>query len=679
MANPPDYSKIPLGAVRALSGEANADFAVYLENKSGAEPVLYRAAGADLATPDFERLNVGGLSTLLVHPDDLHKCEAVLEGRLREVLASGEGTPGERAQLVAHVGTSIARDLSSGPTIENGLDRACTLLDTVISGVLSDPFVSANILSMAAHEAGTATHMFIVSTLGVMLGSEILGTDGTILRELGLAGMMHDIGKLGISSELLNKEEQLTPEEYSLIQQHPIESVRLLRDDPAVTDSVRRMILEHHERVDGRGYPLGLPGSDISPSGRILAIVDTFHAMIGTRGYRVARTAEDAMGIIVRNAGRQFDADYVRCWSDMVARIGSISNTGLIQNTATDDNPLSSRHEHRTNAPRRNVYGNRAKRFECHTPKEVRCLYAGRLFSPKSKQREFTTSVKDASRSGLCVTSARRMYRGEIINVLIDGGGKRQWVRSGVAWCRRSDTASFRCGLRFLKRIAPDEIHQRVPVQSLEELQQSLLGRTPPACDGAAKHPRPITDAEMETTVPEPAPTTAPMTPENVRALLQEAMASRDVSTTLDRNVAALVTHGDAEIRKELVPVLGKINSRLSRGALATLIADTDRDVCIAAIESAGLLELHEASVKLRKRLQDADASIMLRAAAALSQLGDDSAVAAVVKVVQEDGPHLRLAARTLGTMLGMRFPGNAEGVAAARRYIKAKSLAGSA
>ncbi len=681
MAKPPNYSKIPLGAVRALSGEDSADFAVYLEHKKGDAPVLYRAAGAELTTPDFERLTEGGLQCLLVQPDDLRKCEAVLERRLRDVLDSGEGTPAERAQLVAHVGTSIARDLSGGPCAETGLARANTLLDSIIGGVLSDPSVSANILSMAAHEAGTATHMFVVSTLAVLLGSEILGDDATTLRELGLAGMMHDIGKLAIPVELLNKEGLLTPEEFSLIQQHPVESVRLLREDPTVSDSIRRIILEHHERMDGGGYPLGLPGEDISPSGRILSIVDSYHAMIGNRGYRVARTASEAMATIVRNAGRQFDADYVRCWTDLMDRLGGIPTVDVVTNTASDGEVLSSRHEHRTTAPRRNAYGNRAKRFACHTPKSIRCIYAGGLFVPKGKAREFTADVRDASRSGLCVSCAGRMYRGEIVNVLIDGGGSKQWVRSIVAWCRRVDSSSFRCGVQFLQRLTPDEIYLRAPVQTLTELQQTLLGTAPPTQpEQLLAKARPVTNADMENSMQEakqentPGDTSA--TGESPRATLREAQELRDIPIALERKVIALASHADADLRKDLVPILAKINSRPARGAIAGLIVDPDNHVCIAAIESAGLLELHEASGKLHKRLKDSDVTIMLRAAASLAQLGDENATAHVVKVVQGDGPHVRLAARILGTILGQRFPGNAEGVAAARRYIKARSLA---
>lgn len=657
------FSKIPLGAIRALSGQEGADFAVFLQHEKSDGPVLYRAAGAELGTPDFERLSEYGLNNFHVQSDDLQKCEDILERRLREVLERGEGTVAERTQLVVHVGTTVARDLSGGPEPGKGLSRATKLLESVVSSVLSDRHVAANMLNMAAHESGIASHMFIVSMLAIAFGQEVMGADERTLKELGLAGMMHDIGKLGLSTELLNKEGQLSPEEYELVQQHPIESVRLLHNDPEVTDNVRRLILEHHERADGLGYPLGLPNEDLSVGGRVLAIADTFHALIGRRSYHASISVLEAVQVIQRQADRQFDGDLVRCWSDFIERVRRTQQIESFDSTAEGGVAFSPRHEHRAATSRRTTYGNRAKRFVCHTKRNVNYIYVGRLKGGERAPQKFTAALRDASRSGMCILTEHPMYRGEMLNLHVEGGEKTVWVRGVVAWCRRHADASFRAGIQFLCRVEPDEIQRRVPVRTMAELEKALLGECLFTSCGTQ-------EAEAASAV-------VAVQDERGRAhaVLDQAKRARKVSRELEAQVIELSSTGDSESRAEAIAVLVKVNTRAARAAIVALLDDAEREVRAKVIETVGLLEMHEASGKLQQILKSGDEAFAIRAASALAQLGDESTLSLVVGVVEGEGPNTRLAARILGTMIGHRFPANAEGVRAARRYIESSSL----
>ena len=648
-------------------GRDAADFAIYVQHAKDNEPVLYRRKGDDLSTPDFDRLRANGLSCFHVRCQDLRACENVLEERLREVLDAESGSVAERAQLVAHVGTRVARDLSNGPDPDTGLTRATRLLETVMASVLSDPHVASNMLNMAGHESGVASHMFLVSTLAIMFGQEALGADGPALLELGIAGMMHDIGKLSIASTLLNKEEKLTPEEFDLIQQHPIESVRLLRDDAAITDHVRRLILEHHERIDGQGYPLGLPAHDLAVGSRVLAIVDTFHAMTGRRAYRPSVSIHEALKVMRRNAGRQLDADLLRCWCDYVERVGVADEMESVIHPSNAGPVVSSRHEHRTLAPRRSTFGNRAKRFECHTKRRVRCIHVGRIHGPTNAPSEFEAVLRDASRSGVCMFAPQAIYRGEMLNIFVDGGSRASWVRGVVAWCRRHDDAGYRAGIQFLHRISEEEIRRKVPVRTMAELQEILLG--PSAESEEIEVPMSVESA--------PAQADDPTRSDEDRALdrLRAAQRDRKVSARTEADVLDLCRAESAAVRLECVKALAMINSRATRSALVELLDDPDANVLGSAAETAGFVQLQEAAGKLKKLMQRQDEPLALRAAASLAQLGDQSVVPFIVGIVEVDGPNTRLAARILGTILGKRFPANAEGISSARRYIEATSM----
>lgn len=675
MTRPRKYSQIPIQGLRALTTDESADIAVYLQHAGDSEPVLYRQAGTELEMPDFDRLRAQGLRGFHVRQEDLRKCEDFLESHLREVLEQGCGTDAERTELVAHVGTRVARDLSAGPDPQTGLTRAANMLDTIVASVLSDPHIASNMLSMAAHESGVASHMFVVSTLAVMFGEQMYGANAPELYELGMAGMMHDIGKLSLAAALLNKDSKLDAAECELIQQHPIESVRLLRDDPAITEGMRRMILEHHERIDGRGYPLGLTDRDLSFGSRILSIVDTFHALTGRRSYRPSATVHEALNIMRHAAGRQLDADLFRCWSDYVERVGVSDELEMMLPSDKALPSVASRHEHCVRAPHRGSYGNRARRFECHTKRSVRCVHVGAIHDSGGPPREFVAMLRDASRSGVCLFSRHPLYRGEMLNILVTGARRATWVRGVVAWAKRHSDSCFKVGVQFLSRVEPEAIRRKVPIRTMAELEEVLLGTR-----AVADASRPDVPAGAS---PSEAGGTSKSSDEedhydddSAMERLQAAKDERVVPPELANEVIELSKLGGAEVRKESVSVLAKINSREARAALVGLLADTSHDVASAAADAAGLLQLHEASGKLRKLLTSQDESLALRAASSLGQLGDESVMPYIVRMVVNDGPHTRLAARMLGTILGKRFPANAEGVSAARRYIEATSLA---
>lgn len=123
-----------------------------------------------------------------------------------------------------------------------------------------------------------------------------------------LCGMVHDIGKIGVSEAILCKADQLTEEEFRLIAAHPEIGHSILQGIPQMAD-ILPGVLEHHERFDGTGYPHGLAGSGISLLGRLVCIADAFDAMTTSRTYRVARTLPDAMAEVKRCAGTHFDPE----------------------------------------------------------------------------------------------------------------------------------------------------------------------------------------------------------------------------------------------------------------------------------------------------------------------------------------------------------------------------------
>ena len=117
---------------------------------------------------------------------------------------------------------------------------------------------------------------------------------------------MHDVGKLGVPTKLLQKTERLSEEEFAAIKLHPVRGLEMLSDIEFL-DEAFKGILHHHERLDGRGYPMGLAGSQIPEFARAIAVADAFDSMTSTRSYRGARTVDEAIVELIRCKGSQFD------------------------------------------------------------------------------------------------------------------------------------------------------------------------------------------------------------------------------------------------------------------------------------------------------------------------------------------------------------------------------------
>jgi HD-GYP domain-containing protein (c-di-GMP phosphodiesterase class II) len=138
---------------------------------------------------------------------------------------------------------------------------------------------------------------------------------------LRFAGILHDVGKLGVPTRLLRKDGPLTPEERRVIELHPEYGHEMVRGIGFLGEA-RAAVLHHHERLDGSGYPYGLIGSQIPESARVVAVADAFDAMTSTRSYSRARPVTAALKELQRCAGAQFDPRMVEALVRSLGRYG---------------------------------------------------------------------------------------------------------------------------------------------------------------------------------------------------------------------------------------------------------------------------------------------------------------------------------------------------------------------
>jgi HD-GYP domain-containing protein (c-di-GMP phosphodiesterase class II) len=162
-----------------------------------------------------------------------------------------------------------------------------------------------------------------VVDLSLALGLE-LGLDDQQLGALELGAMLHDIGKIYVPNEILNKPGKLDASEWRVIREHPVTGQRMLDTVGGLLSDTGHIVRAHHERFDGTGYPDGLRGTEIPLEARVITVCDSFSAMTTDRPYREAMTAQQAVAELDRCCGTQFDPQVVDAMHRVLAHRGQI-------------------------------------------------------------------------------------------------------------------------------------------------------------------------------------------------------------------------------------------------------------------------------------------------------------------------------------------------------------------
>jgi HD-GYP domain-containing protein (c-di-GMP phosphodiesterase class II) len=181
------------------------------------------------------------------------------------------------------------------------------------------PRVRALTMRLAEKDGYTEEHTRRVALRAVQVGEE-LGLQPHRLRDLAIGGLLHDIGKLSIPDQILKKPGPLTDEEFAVVKRHPESGRKLLGELGGFALSIRRLVLDHHERLAGDGYPRGLDGGNLELDTRILTVCDVYDALISPRVYRPAWTHERALGLLREEIGSAFDARCVAALERVLVR-----------------------------------------------------------------------------------------------------------------------------------------------------------------------------------------------------------------------------------------------------------------------------------------------------------------------------------------------------------------------
>lgn len=203
----------------------------------------------------------------------------------------------------------MLQDVRLGKQVD--VAKAGPLVKEINDSVLRNPGALLSLCRIK--EADTYTFKHSVSICALLVSfSHALGMDAAVVHEAGLGGLMHDVGKMKIPPEILNKPGRLTEAEFTIIKSHAALSRELLIGVPGISEVVIQIAGEHHEKMDGGGYPKGIPGESISQLGRMAAIVDVYDALTSNRVYHKGMEPSEVLKKLLEWSGSHLDGDLVQ-------------------------------------------------------------------------------------------------------------------------------------------------------------------------------------------------------------------------------------------------------------------------------------------------------------------------------------------------------------------------------
>lgn len=316
-----DFGLIPI-AVSSLQPMDAAMMDLYMQREN-AEPQLYRASSVPLEHRDLVNLKSRGITHLYIKSAQRDAYQAYLRETIDEWLRDSSLSVELR---VSRINELFSESISKSFKKEDPEDtiKLSTEFGRLTSTLLNESqIVAEDMMQVLQHDYTTFTHSSNVSYYAVMLAKE-LGFGPQELAEIATGGLLHDVGKIEIDDRILTKPGKLDDAEFRQIRRHPTEGFRKLCKQPNVSYGQLMMTYQHHERLDGRGYPVGITAEEIHPWAKICCVVDVFEALTSLRPYRQPISPETAFQIMSKDSGTAFDAEILRCWMQLTLKTANV-------------------------------------------------------------------------------------------------------------------------------------------------------------------------------------------------------------------------------------------------------------------------------------------------------------------------------------------------------------------
>ena len=416
-------------------------------NAAGAESFrLYASAGVKFTAEHRWRLQGLGISFVYILAEHQPKLRRELEQKI-EMIADDSGLElAVRCEIIYEASLELIDETLTSKNIPEAVPRLRSVARSIVSLYQKDAHAFVHFFGAARHDAYPAPHLANVAVWLPALAMSLGNTDRTTLTALCLGALLYDVGMAFVPPAIVNSPAKWTARERRHMQQHAEMGAQLLRQCPELDALAATMALQHHERLDGSGYPRGLTFDHIHEAARMLAVVDTYDALTSFRPHRqTAQAPSTALALLQRDTPHKFDPRIVDAWA------------GLLREACPD--ALEQEPEAQPASQKNNELGRRRHhRYVVNCPATLKMLnLVGGIWMEKAALKAVAHNL---SRGGMGLLTPTPLKIGDYVRVRLkgkDGSDKRLAVM--VVRSRDCGDGWFEAGARFV-----DLAHEAAPL-----------------------------------------------------------------------------------------------------------------------------------------------------------------------------------------------------------------------
>jgi putative nucleotidyltransferase with HDIG domain len=304
---------------RLITEGSQIDFNLFLTNETKNAMTIFLQS--DSSVDGNTKVKLREIEMLYISEDEEERYQAYIDKHLQRIAQNSDIPTKQKARLVYAKAVESIDAMFNNPESLKNVENTQPVVNSFIDIILNDTSAVESLMQITAHDYYTHTHSINVSIYTLSLGS-FLGIKGKDLEVLGMAAILHDLGKSKIDYEIINKNGKLSDEEFTLMKNHPVFgheiALKLGIEDKRILTGIRH----HHEKIEGGGYPDNLKGDQISYFARIIGICDVFDALSTKRSYKDPMTSFNSLLLMKQQMAGHLDMDIMNAFIKMLHNQG---------------------------------------------------------------------------------------------------------------------------------------------------------------------------------------------------------------------------------------------------------------------------------------------------------------------------------------------------------------------